>query len=177
MLKPVKSHEIIAEVAARRNTVVTGPDDFSDVWLNRGQRVALPEEAPAHLDSDHCQRLARALSPMGVNELVAITNDPLIDDDEVSELTAHEDDLAAFSWEFSGLGTLLLPRNGVELAVLCSVDDYHLVAGPRAFVTGYAGDLHAARSEYLEYIDLHFDFMQPVLRNAAKYMDWIEDGA
>jgi len=177
MLKPLSSRDDIGEIIARRDCVAASPNHLSKAWLSGGPRVALPEEAGRHLEPDECDRLARALTLAGVHELVAITNDPLVDDDLVFGLASHEDDLAAFSWEFSGLGALLLPRIGTDLAVLGSVDDFHLIAGPRKFVTDYAGNLKAARAEFLKYSERHFDIMRPILREAVQYMDWIESSA
>jgi len=177
MFKAVKNHEIIAEASARKHVVAAGPNDLHEAWLDNGKRVAIPEVTGGHLDPDHCQRLVSVLNRAGEDSLIAITNDPLVDDDEVYELSAHEDDLSTFSWELAGLDALLLPRTGTEFAVVCSVDDFHLVAGPRQFVIDYVGDLSAARTEFLEAIETHFDLMQPTLRKAAKYMNWIEGDA
>ncbi len=93
----------------------------------------------------------------------------------VYELNASAEDLAAFSWEFSGINALLLPHSGTDLAVLFSTDDYRLVAGTRQFVADYAGDLKAARDEFVEFAEGQFDVMQPLLRRVAGYMSWIDD--
>jgi hypothetical protein len=121
------------------------------------------------------RRLAAALLSAKVQRLTAISNEPPMLEEMVYELDATEEDLAAFDWEFLGINALLLPRSGVDLAVLFCTDDFHLVAGTRQFVTDYAGDLHAARAAFLDFINDHFKEMRPFLwRVAARYMAWID---
>jgi hypothetical protein len=104
-------------------------------WLRRRDVGVEPEEVGgvvAVLEGD-------PLRTAFVRRLIVISNDPLVGEDLVYELSISAEDLAAFSWEFSGINALLLPQSGIELAVLFSTDDYYLVAGTRQFVTDYAG--------------------------------------
>jgi hypothetical protein len=153
---------------ARRQAVADGPGDLSERWLLTGGRVALAEESGRHLEAEECVRLEAALRTTFVHRLTVISNDPLVDEDMVYDLSASAEDLAAFSWEFSGINALLLPHSGTELAVLFSTDDYHLVAGTRQFVTDYAGDLKAARGAFV-------DFVESLRRDAtaAAQGDWL----
>jgi hypothetical protein len=174
MLRPMTDATWIREAVARRQLVADGPGDLSERWLLEGNRVALAEESGPHLDEEQCVRLEAALRTNFVRQLIVISNDPLVDEDMVYELSISAEDLAAFSWEFMSINALLLPHSGTELAVLFSTDDYHLVAGTRQFVTDYAGDLKAARDDFAE--DPHW-VMTPLLREVTRYMSWIDDHA
>lgn len=107
--------------------------------------------------------------------MLAITNDALVLDDAVYELGADARDLDALSWEFGAINGLLVPSHSVELAVLCTVDDFRLVAGSRDFVLAYAPDPAAARDEFLAFAESHIvDELRVILLRAARYMDWVD---
>jgi uncharacterized protein Veg len=175
MLSRITDEDSIAEAVSRRQLVADGPGDLSERWLLEGNRVALAEESGRHLEAEECVRLEAALRTAFVRQLIVISNDPLVDEDMVYELSISAEDLTAFSWEFSGINALLMPYSGTDLAVLFSTDDYHLIAGPRQFVTSYAGDLKAARKEFVDFVEGHFELMQPLLRKVIHYMSWIGD--
>ena len=46
------------------------------------------------------------------------------------------------------MNLLLIPAQGSQLAVLCTVDDFRLVAGRRDFVLSYVADPVAAREAF-----------------------------
>jgi hypothetical protein len=173
MLTHLEDSLSIADAVARRQIVADGPGGLNESWLREGERVAMPEESGRHLEEDECSRLAAALHIAGVHELTAIANDPLVLDEIVYALTASAADLAVFSAKFGGINALLLPRIGTDLAVLFSTDDYHLVAGPRGFVTSYVGNVEDARNRFLTFVEGHFEMMQPLLRKITRYMDWV----
>jgi hypothetical protein len=170
MLSKLTDSRLIAEAVSRRQVVADGSADLREEWLGERGLVALPEESGRHLEEDECRRLAVAFRSFGVDRLIAIANDPLLVDEMVYELAASAEDLAAFSSEFSGINALLLPATGVDMAVLFTMDDYHLVAGSRQFVSSYAGDIHAAQEEFLRFVDDHLEVMQPTLRRVSRYL-------
>ena len=119
--------------------------------------------------------MVAALHLAGVQHLVAVTNDPLVVEDEVYELAATAEDLTALSSVCGGMNMLLLPIGDLDIAVLCTVDDFRLVAGSRMFVSSYA-DGPAARMAFLSFVASHsVEELGPVLRRAVRYMDWIDE--
>jgi len=171
-------HRVVDEGDVRRGlrarqAVADGPADLSADWLGVDGRVAVAEESGRLLEIDHCARLEAAFRSVGIHQLIAVSNDPLLAEDLVYNLDAAKEDLAAFSDEFSGINALLVPAHSVDVAVLCTVDDFHLVAGSPGFVLSYAGDAAVLRREFLAFDEGHFEVMHPVLRRAARYMDWI----
>lgn len=173
MLKRLLDVRAVRQGIHARQTVADGPAELSSEWLADAGRVAVAEESGRLLEADQCMRLAAACRAAELTQLMAVSNDPLVDDDLVYSLDASEEDLMAFSDEFSGINALLVPTGSLDVAVLCTVDDFHLVAGSRDFVQSYAGDIAALRREFLKFADEHFEVMQPLLHRAARYMDWI----
>lgn len=172
MIRPVFDEATTRYAIRARQEIADGPGDLSSVWLTDG-RVAIAEESGALLDPGDTSRLQNALELANVEELIAISNDPLLDQDQVFELRSVATEMDALSWEMAGINTLLIPKRSLELAILCTVDDFRLVAGPREFVLSYAGDAVASRRRFVDFLEGHFEAMQPVLRRAARYMDWI----
>ena len=166
---------IVKHAIWARRKVAEGPADLSATWLAEADRVAVAEESGALLDPEDIPRLVTALHLAGVPRLVAVTNDPLLVEDEVYELATTAEDLNALSSECGGMNMLLLPIGDPDLAVLCTVDDFLLVAGSRMFVSSYV-DGPEARRAFLSFVDSHsVEELRPVLRRAARYMDWIDD--
>lgn len=172
LLRVVNAGDVRRGLRARQ-AVADGPADLSPDWLGIGGRVAIAEESGRLLEVDQCARLEDALHAVGIRRLVAVSNEPLLASEMVYELDATREDLVAFSEEFSGVNALLVPAESLDVAILCTVDDFHLVAGSTDFVRRYAGDLVTIRREFVTFADEHFEAMRPLLRRAVRYMDWI----
>ena len=98
-------------------------------------------------------------------------------EDLVYELEASASDLDALSWEFGEMNLLLIPAQSPDLAVLCTVDDFRLVAGSREFVLSYVADPVAAREAFLDFVEHHqVEELKPLLWRAVTYMDWVGQG-
>jgi hypothetical protein len=175
MLSRLTDEKMVVDAIHRRQTIADGLADLNEDWLLKGHRVVLAEESGRHLESEQVTRLVNALRTVQVSRLVAISNDPLVLDDMAYGLDATEGDLASFSSEFSGINALLMPSEGIALAVLFSTDDFHLVAGSEDFVAVYGGDLKAAKANFVDFARGHFEVMRPILTKASHYMDWIDD--
>lgn len=170
------SSSIVSSAVARRRLVADGPGDLNPSWLEGGDRVAFPVESGRHLEPEESERLAKACRNSGIRDLVAVVNDPLIVDDSAYELEATADDLNRFSDEMSGINVLLLPKEGVDFAVLFCTDDFHLVGGGRDFVKDYVGDLRSAKRDFEQFAADAFEDLQEVLMKAARYANWVDAG-
>jgi hypothetical protein len=91
--------------------------------------VVIAEESGLLLDPEDTQRLEAAQRDVGVERPVAVSYDPLVVDDLVYELGVGAEDLDALPRECGGMNLLLIPPESVEVAVLCTVDDFRLVPG------------------------------------------------
>jgi hypothetical protein len=154
--------------------ITAGPGDFNAEWLAAQGFVVLPQESGMHLTSEQCVRLASSLDRFGVNREFAVVSEPLLVGPVVYELDVTADDLASFSFECGSYNFVLLSsKEDPGHAVLCSTDDYLLVAGPPEFVATFAGDLVTARGSFIDFAERHFEVVQPRLRALMKYLDWI----
>jgi hypothetical protein len=144
---------------------------FAEDWLDAANAVVLPQESALHFDDEQCGRLASALSGLNIVELAAIPTEPC-GSWPVYELGATAEELADFSFECGNANYVVISPASNEFAVLCSTDDFFLVAGPCAFVAAYAGDLRDAVRSFTNYVDGHFESAQPPLRSvAATYLE------
>jgi hypothetical protein len=100
---------IVKHAIWARRKVSDGPADLSATWLAEADRVAVAEESGALLDPEDIPRLVASLPLAGVQRLVAVTNDPLLVEDEVYELATTAEDLNALSSECGGMNMLYCP--------------------------------------------------------------------
>ena len=178
MIRRTSDEAVVQQAILARRRVADGPADLNASWLAEAEdRRAIAEESGALLDPEDSQRLEAALHRVGVHGLLAISNDPLMVEDLVYELEASASDLDALSWAFGEMNLLLIAAQGPELAVLCTVDDFRLVAGSRDFVLSYVPDPVAAREAFLDFVETHqVEELKPLLWRATTYMDWVGKG-
>jgi len=174
MLATVKDPALIADARARATSRIDGPVDVADAWLATVSGVALIEESGRSPDDDQSPRLAGALRSIAMGRLLAVATEDLNGTDDVYSLAASAADLDAFAYARSGLNYALIPVAGIDWVVLCTVNDYLLVAGARRFVVGYAGDPGSVASGFREFIDGDPDWEHPASRKLLRHLDWVE---
>jgi hypothetical protein len=138
-------------VAAKRLKLglVEEPADLSLTWLGQHRWTVVPVESGCHFDKTQAQRLARGFSSVGLSRVYALATEPVHPfADYIAETS--EAGLLEFSWVCSHFYYVLLPRDR-SAAVLCTVNDYYLVAGPADFVgVAVGGDIASAWEEFDE---------------------------
>jgi hypothetical protein len=146
-------------------------------WLADSNLVALPRfhDRP---DREQCDRLASALSELGVSRLVAVDTESE-SASQVVELDATPADLWETMGRFSPFHFLLLPREGVDFAVLCTKADFHVVAGPRPFVESASGDPAGERDEFIDFVDecgerWFSSEVKSIVDRVARYGGWVD---
>lgn len=174
MLRPLGDADVISEFTSAVRGITAGTGDFNAEWLATQGFVVLPQESGMHLTAEQCADLARSLDRFGVKREFAVASEPLLVGPLVYELDVTTDDLASFSFECGSYNFVLVPsKEDPGHAVLCSTDDYLLVAGPPELVAAFAGDLESARDSFIDFVGRHFEVVQPRLRALTKYLDWI----
>ncbi len=83
-------------------------------------------------------------------------------------------DLAEFSFECGSFSYLLLGADRIDLAILCSYDDFLLIGGHRSFVVDAVGDLGEAKKSFEEFISSHLEIARPPLERAYTYFATLE---
>jgi len=88
------------------------------------------------------------MSSLGVTEFLSIITDEISQGHLTYRFPVTEDGLLSFSKECLGLNVLLVPDDE-SFAILCTADDYYVVAGPYSFVSSaVGGDIAAAREAF-----------------------------
>lgn len=118
------------------NWISTALDEgghFHRAYLESRNWTVVPVESAMHFDERDAAAISHAANSMGVRNLTAILLEQLKYVDDHRAVEATKDGLLGFSQEFSHFNVALLP-NDLTFAVVCSTDDYFLVAGPHSFI-------------------------------------------
>jgi len=105
-------------------------------------------ESGAHFEQEDATRIADAAQTAGSSEIVAIPTEALAGRPAGYRMKPTSEALLEFSRRCGHFNYLLLGTD-CRFAVLCTVDDYFLVAGPEQFVSvAVGGDIDAAREDF-----------------------------
>ena len=171
----------IFELVARVKTVATSPVGINSDWLNSSGNLALVETSVGRFDLPQMPRLARALATLNVSRIVGIVNDDIeaVPGGLVYEFDATPEGIDEFDLEFTGLNAVLLPDVGLAFSAICTVEDFHIIAGPEGFLREYAWDpesdtsLQTIRSDFDEQFSREA-FHSTAALQARKLMAWID---
>jgi hypothetical protein len=140
---------------ARANEVTDGPYHLGVAWIRQRGWTVVPVESGGHFNESDpdAARLADAMRSAGCRECYAVAVEPVGPPPpaDVALVQATPDGLLDFSYECAHFNFLLMPDK-LAFAVLCTVGDYYLVAGPTGFVRqAVGGDIERARNEFKEF--------------------------
>lgn len=135
----------------RRSLMLDSPKHFATATIaSRGWSV-VPVESALHFSSEDAERLAKALSEQHIDYLFAIAAEDLASTHMFLQMQPTRDSLLEFSNSFGHFNFLLTSRDN-SWAVLCTTDDYFLVAGEVLFVEHTVGASHSkARALFREF--------------------------
>jgi hypothetical protein len=143
----------INEAMTLTRDVVDGPWDLNTSWIVAHHWAVVPVESASHFDESDAEHLSNACSQIGCRECLAIATEPL--ENTVLRYTVEttKEGFLEFSRETTALNYVLLPV-GRSFAILCTSEDYYLVAGPPDFITTAVGSsIEAARVRFLQFAD------------------------
>lgn len=148
-------HALPAEEAARcRAALLESPQEFRPEWTGVAGRVVVPLEEVGDLVEDPVGRpIVAAFRAAGDDELVCMTTAD-IGPDEPDQAVRTATDAAGLEawWRELAPYDVVLASVGLERAVLLSVDEFALVAGPPSFVEqAVGGPLAQARERFAAY--------------------------
>jgi hypothetical protein len=150
--------------------IASGAGRIEEEWLRATGSVVLPQESGLHFNGEQCGQLALAFAAVGVSRLMAL---PLEEEDgfDLYRLQSTVPDLRDFSFECGSIRYLLIADGGpTRVAIVCTIDDFFLVAGPCRFVRTFANDLEAAERDFMEFVAGHFKDARPSLAPAVAYL-------
>lgn len=118
-------------------------------WWSAQGRVAVPMESGMHYDADQAKNIAAAFMKAGHSTIYSVALEKGGADDYL-QLSANSNELDDLNDRLHMVHIALLPADGSAI-VLCSPDDYNVVAGPESFVERACGeDIATARESFLK---------------------------
>lgn len=144
--------------------------DVRGDWLAQGDRIAVLIPNSGHFSQEQAERIASAMRSCGHGHCFGADVEDMPKIEGRWRVSATTDDLLAFSQETAVVSSALTPEDGSFL-ILCTFDNYSIVAGSRQFVElACGGDIAAARAAFREYIfeisETPVDWLQNI---AARY--------
>lgn len=160
---PLDDPALISLLQRKAKDLVDEDGTFRPTSLREYGWIAVPMESAVHFDQEDAARLASAIEGVAVG-LYAVAIEDLHNVEAAYHVPATPEGLLGFSAE-CGLFTYLLLPVDAQFAILCSVADYYLIAGRRAFVEKACGSEIPAAFDTFE----HFanDRALPVEKQAS----------
>lgn len=150
-MMPVTEPELFERVMSLPRDIVEDHFDLKLDWLVSKEWVAVPVDSGMHFDENDIERLSQAAISIGCSQCFAIATEPLGELPRCYQLETTPDDLLAFNRKWGAFNFVLIPETRV-FAVLCTSEDYFIVAGTCEFVKKAVGrDISVARAEFEEY--------------------------
>ncbi len=161
VLYPIRDSAELSVIEALKVGMVKEPVHLCLSWLRSNHWVVVPVESASHFDREQTERLSAGFAAVNCPTVFAIATEdighvsgpkqPGFPDTSGYSLDTSPQGLWEFSELCSHFNFVLIPADR-SAAVLCTVNDYYLVAGPSAFVKpAVGGDIEAAWVQFREY--------------------------
>lgn len=152
MLKKIEDPKIISRLEAVAVEIICETYLVHMDWLAKKERVAVVVESAMHLHEDYARDFTSAIKAAGHDRCYAMATEDVGDEVRHWEVPATTEGLLEFSKETSMFNFALVPEDG-SFVILCTVDDYIIVAGESKFVEkAVGGDIAAARAGFRKFI-------------------------
>src|SRR5438034_10996889 len=152
-IEPINDPSEIARILAMSDEVVEKPWHLKQDWVALHNWVAVPVESASHFYERDAELLSQAMASLGCSECFAVATERLENSILFYRVLTTLDGLLEFSHETTALNFVLLPDDR-SFAVLCTSEDYYIVAGPRNFVAKAVGTtIDTARKMFLRFAD------------------------
>lgn len=126
--------------------------DIRRDWLAQDARIAVLIPNSAHLTNEQAGHIASAMRSCGYTHAFGADVEDIPNIENRWQVAATTDDLLAFSHETAVVSSALTPADG-SFIVLCTFDDFSILAGSQIFVKqACGGDIAAARAAFRKYI-------------------------
>lgn len=153
ILRPLAAR-VYQELTSRAAAIVDGTQHLHLPWLRSRGFEAVPYSSAGHFDPEDSLRFAAAMNSYLIEEVQVLLLDNLTDRDKGFRMSVSSDALLRLSLEYGSFNLLLLPQDE-SFAVLCSSEEFGVVAGPTAFCEMALGEsLEDARRVFREFIAL-----------------------
>jgi hypothetical protein len=150
LLAVTEAHKV-SELEALAQPLLESPGDLSLQWLAANKWCAVPVESASHFDERDVQLLAEAIKGMKSSVCFGVVAERLENFPHAFQVEVSKEGLLAFSRECAHFNFVLLPSL-LSFAVLCTVFDYFIVAGPEPFVESALGcSIAEAQARFRQY--------------------------
>lgn len=150
MIEPVTDKRTAEVLEQHLKVMIEGRDHVRKDWWSASGRTAVAIESGMHFVEYQAETISAALKEAGQKVIFAVE---LEEGEENGRWRLYSDavDLLKLSERAFMLRIALLTEDG-SLVILCSPDDYIVIAGPRQFVERVCGgDLKAVRAAFCEW--------------------------
>jgi hypothetical protein len=149
-MMPITDQREVEQIESLKRGLVDEPAHLNLEWIRRKGWTAVPVESALHFSDADAGFLAQAFQAMECPEVFAIATEPLANFPNCLVVTTSNEGLLEFSRDCAHFNFVLLPGDR-SAAVLCTVYDYFIVAGPSSFVSrAVGGDIAAAQARFDE---------------------------
>ena len=155
--------------------IIDDPQELQRIMVVRNRIAA--ENIVNFVDGED-DIVAHAFSAETSGQLIGVRNDYDIHEDHAVIAEPAPKDFDLLGREFIGQGFLLFSEDE-RLAVLFTVADYKLIAGPLSFLHRVFPDLFVQNREFIELKNEelsrpHFVGYEQALDTATRFMDWLD---
>ena len=147
-MKIISDTALIQSLLSKVENVLDPPWHLESAWLRRENWLAVPVEKGRHFEEPAAETVSRALQDIGCNECFAVATELMGGYPSAYTLPPTKEELIALSVECAGVNFALIDEN-LAFTILCTTEDYNLVAGPPDFVETAVGmDIKTARRAF-----------------------------
>jgi len=152
MLKEISDPKKISRLETVATEIIEDTYLIRMDWINKKNRVAVVVESAMHLNEEYARNFAAAIVTAGHVLCCAVATEELAGEVRYWEIPATPEVLLEFSKATAMYNFALIPEDG-SFVILCTVDDYIIVAGDSKFVEkAVGGDIAAARAGFRKFI-------------------------
>lgn len=150
-LEPLMDSAEVERVSWLIADVVDKPGDFNLEWISNQKWAVAPVEGAMHFNDKDAELLSRAMQETGSETCFAVATEPLENFPTHYRVSTTSEGLLAFSHKCGSFYFVLIPATK-DFAVVCTADDYYVVAGKRDFVARAVGSsIEDARYQFLAF--------------------------
>jgi hypothetical protein len=150
-MQVISDNTLSESLRSKAERIVDPPWHLKTNWLREHGWTAVPVEKGRHFEEEAAETVAEALQAVGLAECFAVATEPMGEYPSAYRLAPTKEDLLAFSAECAGLNFVLIDE-ALSFAILCTADEYNVVAGQFDFVRIAVGmNIKAAREAFREF--------------------------
>ena len=178
-MKPIDDPQEFQRIMAARNRIAASQRALSRKWISDTGVFAMAAENAVHFVDGEDDILADAFRAETSGRLIGVRNDHDITEDHAVIVESTPGDFDLLGREFIGQFFLLFSEDERHAVLFTAAGEYKLIAGPLPFLRRVFPDLSAQKQEFIEFKNEelsypHTAWVELVLENAVRFMDWLD---